>query len=182
MEQSPSSEAKSHRIPCVLWNLKVHYHVQRASQSFLSWTTWISIFCSASKNPSMSKVLCNILQQDDFFTVSCQPLTQYPSWSITPYQLFMTAYSTCSQQPSVSENHILYLQPKDAPCLDTIINECYVPGHEMWQSLEICIKNTCITAFETLINFSYFHPKLLCAWTSWEEVQRQNSTHYGPKN
>jgi hypothetical protein len=51
-----------------------------------------------------------------FFTVrGCQPHAQRPSWRTTPCRLSATAYSTYSQQPSVSGG-LLHLQPEDASC------------------------------------------------------------------
>jgi len=45
MEQSPkeaNNHAASQEISCLLWNLKVHYHVQKSSCHWsLSWARWI---------------------------------------------------------------------------------------------------------------------------------------------
>jgi hypothetical protein len=47
-----------------------------------------------------------------FFTVSCQPHTQPPSWRTTPCRLCVTAYSIYLHLPSIPGGRLLHPQPE----------------------------------------------------------------------
>jgi hypothetical protein len=51
-----------------------------------------------------------------FAARSCWPLAQTPSWRNTPYRLSESAYSTCSQRPSICGGRLLQSHPQDASC------------------------------------------------------------------
>jgi hypothetical protein len=96
MEQSPSSEANSHsgntEIPCLLWNLKVHYRVNKSPPL---------VPLSNSEAP------CNILKQAvSFYSDKFLAPHPTPSWRTTSCWMPAIAHSICLQLPSISQGHL----------------------------------------------------------------------------